>query len=116
MFDQLGHERGKSCEYYYLTNQDEFKKQKNEVIKCVFSDNRIKELNKDKSSNVLLVCLCDQYGEFKAVSFVKTATITLSEINALEEAVLKMKIKIDCHSCPDTKYFLFNFSIIFNRL
>lgn len=116
MFDLLGQERGKYCEYFHFTNQDELKKLRSEIIKSVFSEARIKELSEDKRSNILIVCLCNRNGEIKAVNFIKTATITLSEINAMEKIVLKMKTSIDCQLCPDTKYFLFNFSFIFSRL
>lgn len=118
VFDKLGKERGKECEHFYITNQDEFSRIKNELVNSIFSETRIKELSKNKSSKILIACLCNQNGEIKAVDFISLNTdiISLIEIKNLEDALLKMKINVNCHSCPDTKYFLFNFAIFFDRL
>lgn len=114
-FEQLTKEWGKYCTDFYLTDQDALSKDRKDVIKSVFSDVRIKQLSKDNISTLAVMCICNRAGEIKAVRFlgVQSALITMSEIKALEDACLKMRVGIDCHLCPDTKYFLFQFSIRF---
>lgn len=118
MFDKLGKERGKECEHFYITDQDEFARIKNELVKSIFSETRIKELSKDKASKILIASLYNQNGEIKSVNFISLNTdiISLIEIKDLEDALLKLKINVNCYSCPDTNYFLFNFAIFFDRL
>lgn len=114
-FEQFTKEWGKYCTDFYLTDQDALSKDRKDVVKSVFSDVRIKQLSKDNTSTIAVSCICNRDGEIKAVRFsrVQSSLITISEIRALEDAYLKMKVSIDCHLCPDTKYFIFHFPIRF---
>ncbi len=63
------------------------------------------------------MCYCKRSGEISAINFtgVNTSTISMEEIKALENAVLKIKFKWDSSVCPDVNYINYNLPIGFKK-
>jgi hypothetical protein len=118
-FDKLvkEHKGKKSCDYSPIPDEQSLTKQLNQMVRNIFSTPRIKQICADINSNISIVCICNREGDILAVEFigVNTSTISLKEIKALEDTILKMKIKWDVSVCPDVNYFMFNLPVRFKN-
>ena len=74
-----------------------------EIFDKVFSAERTKEL---KGMSLTMFFYCDSDGNILEIGFIiRNVSITLQEVNALENEFLKYKVEIR-NACPERKYYL----------
>ena len=88
-----------------------------DLIKKIFTRERIAELGSMPKTNILIVSIYSNTGDAVAVRLdhVNTDVITWDEIKALENAYLQLKYVFDTSKCPDVKYYIIAQPINFSK-
>ena len=116
-WDKVKKMETKICDGNPILNEQTISNELNSIVRNIFSADRIKQLSNDNKNSFVIMCYCKRSGEISAINFtgVNTSTISMEEIKALEDAVLKIKFKWDSSVCPDVNYINYNLPIGFKK-